>query len=110
MWLLLTAFLCSGGKSGASTIETDHEWDVARAALMKKNKDTCGVSVEIDVDAMDGFRIRKRVCFISYTRVISDLVIFFQTHALADPNHHEDEELLYGTKVHSFPIFDGVTI
>jgi hypothetical protein len=44
---------------------------------MKKNKDTCGVSVEIDIDAMDGFRIRKWVCFISYTHVISDLVIFF---------------------------------
>ena len=77
---------------------------------MKKNKDTCRVSTEIDVDAMDGFRIQKQVCFISYTCIISDLKFFFQTHVLADPNHHEDEELLYGTKVHSFPIFEGVTI
>jgi hypothetical protein len=68
-------FLNSGGKSGASTIETDHEWDVARAAVMKKNKDTCGVSVEIDVDAMDRFRIRKRVCAISFTCVIADFMI-----------------------------------
>jgi hypothetical protein len=77
---------------------------------MKKDKDTCGVSTEIDVDAMDGFRIQKQAFFISYTCIISDLVIFFQTDVLADPNHHEDEELLYGTKVHSFPIFEGVTI
>ena len=72
---LLTFFLNSGGKSGASTIETDHEWDVARAAVMKKNKDTCGVSVEIDIDAMDGFRIRKRVFIISFTCVVTNFMI-----------------------------------
>ena len=68
------------------------------------------MSTEIDVDSMNGFHIQKQVCFISYTCIIFDLVIFFQTHVLTDPNHHEDEELLYGTKVHSFPIFEGVTI
>jgi hypothetical protein len=55
----------SGGKSGATTIETDREWDVARLAVMKKNKATCGVTVEIDIDLMEGFRIRKRVSKLS---------------------------------------------
>ena len=72
---LLTFFLNSGGKSRASTIETDHEWGVARAAVMKKNKDTCGVSVEIDVDTMDGFHIHKRVCIISFMCVITNFMI-----------------------------------
>jgi hypothetical protein len=42
---------------------------------MKKNKDTCGVSVEIDIDAMDGFRIRKRVFIISFTCVVTNFMI-----------------------------------
>lgn len=51
----------SGSKTGASTIENDHDFSVALLALMKKKKDTCGVGVEFDLDTMDGFRIRKRV-------------------------------------------------
>jgi hypothetical protein len=38
-------FSNSSSKSRASTIETGHEWDVARAVVMKKNKDTCGSSL-----------------------------------------------------------------
>lgn len=48
-----------GGKSGAVTIETDHEYAVAVAALLKKNKPA--VLVEFDIDQMEGFRICKRV-------------------------------------------------
>ncbi|KIJ57472.1 hypothetical protein HYDPIDRAFT_171677, partial [Hydnomerulius pinastri MD-312] len=50
----------SGGKLGASTIENNHDFDVARAALLKKKKDA-SVQVEFDVEAMDGYQIWKRV-------------------------------------------------
>lgn len=52
----------SGGKGGATTIDTDHQFSVAMGALMKKNKTTCQAGVEFDADEMDGFRIRHRVC------------------------------------------------
>ncbi|KAJ8585723.1 hypothetical protein M405DRAFT_910709 [Rhizopogon salebrosus TDB-379] len=71
----------SGGKTGALTIENNHDFDIARAALLKKKKDTCVVNVEFDVDTMDGFRIRKRAL----------------PHA--DAAIRQDDELLYGTKV-----------
>jgi hypothetical protein len=60
-YIMSNTALHSGGKTGASTIENDHDFSVALAALMKKKKDTCGVGVEFDLDNMDGFRIRKRV-------------------------------------------------
>lgn len=50
----------SGSKSGATTIEIDHEWEVARLAVMTRNKKSCGVSVKIDLDTMDGFRITNK--------------------------------------------------
>jgi hypothetical protein len=53
----------SGGKSGAATIDNDHDFSVALSALLKKKKDSCGVGVEFDADAMDGYRIKKRVSF-----------------------------------------------
>ena len=31
-------------------------------ALLKKNRETCQVGVEFDVNDMEGFRIRNRVC------------------------------------------------
>jgi hypothetical protein len=44
-------------------IESDREYMIAVDALLKKNKATCQVGVEFDVDGMEGFRIsRKRVC------------------------------------------------
>ena len=54
--------LNSGGKSGALTIKNDHDFSVALVSLLKKKKDTCGIGVEFDLDNMDGFHIRKRVC------------------------------------------------
>ncbi|KAF8834082.1 hypothetical protein BDN67DRAFT_1016881 [Paxillus ammoniavirescens] len=67
----------SGGKAGASTIENDHDFSVALAALLKKTKVT-SVQVEFDVEAMDGYWIRKR--------------------PLLQVDHDEDE-LSHGTKV-----------
>jgi hypothetical protein len=52
---------CSGGKTGASTVDNDHDFTIARDALLKKRMATCNVSVEFDLDAMEGFRTRKRV-------------------------------------------------
>ncbi|KAG1860347.1 hypothetical protein F4604DRAFT_1930239 [Suillus subluteus] len=77
-----------GGKSGATTIENDHDFNVTISALMKKKKDTCAVSVEFDTDMMDGFRIRKR------------------PHSLTEATvQDQDEELAYGTKVPRFDTF-----
>ncbi|KAG2046094.1 hypothetical protein BDR06DRAFT_1015033 [Suillus hirtellus] len=36
-----------GGKSGATTIENNHDFNVAISALMRKGGDTCAVSVDI---------------------------------------------------------------
>ena len=66
-----TIFYCfltlnfSGGKARATTIDTDHQFNVAIAELLKKNKATCKVGVEFDTDEMDGFRVRNRVCNLS---------------------------------------------
>ncbi|KJA18810.1 hypothetical protein HYPSUDRAFT_118568, partial [Hypholoma sublateritium FD-334 SS-4] len=69
----------SGGKSGAPSIQTDGDFDIALAALLQKsNKGKVQVSVEIDLDHMDGYRITPTVSI------------------------HEastDEELVYGTRV-----------
>jgi hypothetical protein len=55
-------FACfSGGKAGVSTIENNHDFSVALAALLKKTKVT-SVQVEFDVEAMDGYQIQKWVC------------------------------------------------
>ncbi|KAF8835086.1 hypothetical protein BDN67DRAFT_992531 [Paxillus ammoniavirescens] len=65
----------SGGKNGASTIENDHDFEVARRALLKKKKDSCVVSIEFDVNTMDGKPI------------------------LQVDQSNEHEELMYGTRV-----------
>ncbi|TBU25376.1 hypothetical protein BD311DRAFT_669763, partial [Dichomitus squalens] len=49
----------SGGKSGASTIENNHDFEVTRTAILKKKK-SCVVNIEIDLDTMDGYRVKKR--------------------------------------------------
>ncbi|KII87546.1 hypothetical protein PLICRDRAFT_163749 [Plicaturopsis crispa FD-325 SS-3] len=67
----------SGGKAGASTIDNDHDFAVALAAISKKNKQTCQVGVEFDVDTMEGFRIRKRVSF-RFSPWVKMLSIVFQ--------------------------------
>jgi hypothetical protein len=56
----------SGGKSGAASIEKNHDWEVLVSALLKKNVSTCRVNVEFDIDSMEGFRVRKRVCTCSF--------------------------------------------
>ncbi|KAG6904417.1 hypothetical protein DXG01_010072, partial [Tephrocybe rancida] len=70
----------SGGKAGAVTIDTDRDFKAVVDALSKKNRTTCHVNVEIDLDTMEGFRIRKR--------------------PIGQAEDSEaDSELLYGTKV-----------
>jgi hypothetical protein len=69
----------SGGKSGAATIDNDHDFSVALSALLKKKKDTCGVGVEFDADSMDGYRIKKRV---SLSLIISVFVYAHDTLGL----------------------------
>ncbi|CDO75078.1 hypothetical protein BN946_scf185010.g3 [Trametes cinnabarina] len=51
----------SSGKSGASTVENDHDFNVTKAAILKRNKDTCVVNIEFDLEGMAGYRIRKRL-------------------------------------------------
>ncbi|KAG1732927.1 uncharacterized protein EDB91DRAFT_1057805 [Suillus paluster] len=76
----------SGGKTGASTVDNNHDFTVAHDTLLKKRKATCTVSVEFDLDAMEGFRTRKRPI----------------SHVDAGT---KNEELLYGTKVPRVDIF-----
>ncbi|KAI9059855.1 hypothetical protein FKP32DRAFT_1578952 [Trametes sanguinea] len=77
----------NGGKAGAASVETDRDFAVTVDALLRKNKRTCMVSAEIDVDTMEGFRIRTRA----------------PISALQDPT--QDEELLYGTRVPHVELF-----
>jgi len=44
-------------------IDNDHQFGVAVAALLKKNKKTCQVGVEFDVDEMNGYHIHTCVSF-----------------------------------------------
>lgn len=81
-------YLFSGGKGGAPTINTDHQFNVALSALLKRKLQTCFVSVEFHVDEMIGFRIRR-----------PDLAVA----ALADPRNNFDE-LVYGNRVCIFPL------
>jgi len=61
--ILVTALTCfsSGGKTGAVTIDSDRDYEVAINAVSKKNIDSCQVGVEFDTDLMEGFHIKKRV-------------------------------------------------
>ncbi|KAJ7870011.1 hypothetical protein B0H13DRAFT_1896382 [Mycena leptocephala] len=67
-----------GGKSGAVTIDNDQEWEVAAAALKRKNTKPA-VHVEYNLDNMAGYRVRKR------------------PHS--PDGGSDDPELLHGTKV-----------
>jgi hypothetical protein len=51
----------SGGKGGAPSIQNDHQFGVALDALKKKDKNKIQVSVEIDLDDLEGFRIKQTV-------------------------------------------------
>ena len=55
-------FLCSGGKTGAPSIQNDIQFTIAIQALLKRDKSKTQVSVEFDIDAMEGFRIKQVVC------------------------------------------------
>lgn len=59
--VMILTYFSSGGKTGAVTIDSDRDYEVAVNAVSKKNKDSCQVGVEFDTDLMDGFRIKKRV-------------------------------------------------
>ena len=62
----------SSGKSSATTIENDHNFEVALGSLWKT--DTCAVSVEFDLNVMDGFCIRKRACCIVHSSIEFSLI------------------------------------
>lgn len=77
---LISNFPCAAAaRGGATSIENDHDFSVALATLMKKKKDTCGVGVEFDLDTMDGFRIRKRVCYFYLYSIPSMLTVYSLT-------------------------------
>ncbi|EPQ49906.1 hypothetical protein GLOTRDRAFT_26631, partial [Gloeophyllum trabeum ATCC 11539] len=77
----------SGGKSGAGTIDTDREFTIALGAIVKKRG--CAVNVEINLDNMEGFRVRPRI-----------------PQSVGPEATNDDEELLGGAgipRVESFP-------
>ncbi|KAL6303947.1 hypothetical protein BKA93DRAFT_734171, partial [Sparassis latifolia] len=69
-----------GGKTSAASIENDRDFSITLETLLHKNKKSCTVSVELDLDSMEGFCTRKRA-------------------AVAMQDAVNDDELLYGTKV-----------
>ncbi|KAF8994742.1 hypothetical protein BDQ17DRAFT_1430886 [Cyathus striatus] len=77
----------AGGKSGAITINTDINFNLALCSLLKKNKSKCHVTVEFDIDSMNGFHITNK-------------------RAFTFDDNEDDAELSYGTKV---PWLDGYT-
>ncbi len=88
----------SGGKSGAPSIETDRDFAVSLEALQRKNKKTCMVSAELDLDIMEGFRIRSKVCSRRSCHNRSSRYIIQGLSAVMQDTS-QDEELLYGTRV-----------
>ena len=73
---VISSFICSGGKSGAATIQTDNDFHVALEHLLSKPKGRCMVSVEFNLDNMMGFRIQQpvRCTFLSLVFYLSDIV------------------------------------
>ncbi|KAG6836198.1 hypothetical protein H0H93_010421 [Arthromyces matolae] len=76
-------------KSSAAMIQTDQEFLVVRETLATKERTKCQVSVEFDVETMEGFRIAHPIV----------------TPAAAASQ--ADDELLYGTRVPSVAGFSA---
>ena len=74
-WKLPHLSICSGGKSGAATIQTDDEFHVTLGHLLSKPKAKCMVSVEFDLDNMTGFRIQQPVRHLFLFFYLSDIFI-----------------------------------
>ncbi|KAH7903888.1 hypothetical protein BJ138DRAFT_965420, partial [Hygrophoropsis aurantiaca] len=74
----------SGGKTGATMIDNDHDFEVAVSAILKKKKDTCHVNVEVDLDDIEGFRVRtrKRVSILSMDFIVPRLDAFTEEEQL----------------------------
>lgn len=51
----------SGGKTGAPSIHTDHQFRIAIDALSKKSKTPPMINVEFDLDMMEGYCIKELV-------------------------------------------------
>lgn len=49
--------MSSGGRTNASTIEKDRDFEVSVENLLKKKKGSCVVHIEFDTDTLDGYRI-----------------------------------------------------
>ncbi|KAG6846921.1 hypothetical protein H0H93_011079 [Arthromyces matolae] len=80
-------------KTGAATIQTDHDFDVvAKALLSKDRRGRCQVNVEFDIDTMDGFRIKQPAQLSTTSQTSSN-----------------EEELLYGTRVPSLENYSVTT-
>ncbi|KAF9045626.1 hypothetical protein BJ165DRAFT_1346215 [Panaeolus papilionaceus] len=75
-------FYYSGGKSGAPSIQNDHQFSVALEALLKKDPKRVQVGVEIDVDDMEGYHIKQVL-----------------PPGVAENQGGAEEELVYGTRV-----------
>jgi len=71
---VVSSFICSGGKSGAATIQTDDNFHVVLKHLLSKPKAKCTVSVEFDLDNMMGFCIQQPVRCAFLVFYLSDIV------------------------------------
>ncbi|KAG1842365.1 hypothetical protein DFJ58DRAFT_732046 [Suillus subalutaceus] len=79
-----------GGKSGATTIENNHDFNVAILVLMKKKKTP----------------VQVRVSSLLHLTWIVAMILSSQPHSLTEATvQDQDEELAYGTKVPRFNTF-----
>lgn len=70
-----------GGKGNAPTFLTDKSFNLALAAILKKDKKKIHITLEFDTDVMSGYRIQHLV------------------PSLNVPVNNGEEELLYGTRI-----------
>ncbi|KAF8996603.1 hypothetical protein BDQ17DRAFT_1249578 [Cyathus striatus] len=77
-----------GGKASAITIDTNHDFELACSALLKKNRSSCQVSVEFDIEDLNGFRISNK-------------------WSLPFDEDAEGVELSYGTKVPRLDVYSA---
>ncbi|KAF9538414.1 hypothetical protein CPC08DRAFT_606382, partial [Agrocybe pediades] len=75
----------TGGKGGAPTVQNDQQFEIALNALQKRDLEKTQVSVEFDIDEMEGFRIKDTAAW----------------EATSVSVGNADEELAYGTRVPS---------
>lgn len=100
MYILSHIFILRGGKGGATSIDNDHQFNVAIQTLLIKDKTKCQVAVEFDVDTMDGYRTCSRVSFLfNIFRDFKTYTPCLQPVLAVDALTDHDDKHVFGTRV-----------